>query len=252
MDELMLTTWVRVYEGNSHHHGSTIINYLCKYAKYMYSSPEMVIDDITGDDLFRTVADAGHTAQGMDHCSYTDLSLLPLSAFHYLALLLRLIESGKPWPAELLFSRVHILSKNPDEPLNPMEYRFLMITSWIYRLWGKTRLRHLQPWIDRWRLPNMYGGLQGVGADDAWYATSLDVEFAMLYNSPLFGAVADLYKFFDQIIRGLLYVLLSIAGLPSQLLVAYMGFMEHTLHHNSIGDAYGIGHKHRCGMPQRC
>ena len=138
----------------------------------------MVFADITGDDLFHIVADAGHIAQGMDHWACTDLSLLSASAFRYLALMLRLMESGKPWPAQILLTC-------PEEPLNPMEYRFLMITSSIYRLWGKTRLRHLKPWIDRWRLPNMYGGLQGVGADDAWYATSLEVEHAMLYNSPI-------------------------------------------------------------------
>ena len=56
----------------------------------------MAIDEITGDDLFKTVADAGHTAQGMDHWAYTDLSLLPASAFHYLVLLLPLNQSGKP------------------------------------------------------------------------------------------------------------------------------------------------------------
>ena len=94
----------------------------------------------------------------------------------------------------------------------------------------------------------MYGGLQGVGADDAWYATSLEVEHAMLYNLPLVGAIADLYKCFDQIIRGLLYALLSNAGLLSQIPVAYMGFMEHTPIHKSIGDAYCIGHKHRCDV----
>ena len=60
----------------------------------------------------------------------------------------------------------------------------------------------------------MYGGLQGAGADDAWYSTSLEVEHAMLHNLPLVGAIADFYKCFDQIIRGLLYALLTIAGLP--------------------------------------
>ena len=94
-----------------------------------------------------------------------------------------------------------------------MEYRFLMITSSIYRFWGNTRLRHLRPWINRRRLPNMYGGLQVVGADDAWYATSLEVEHAMLYNLPLVGAIADLYKCFDQIIRGLFYALLFLIRL---------------------------------------
>ena len=112
-----------------------------------------------------------------------------------------------------------------------------MITSSIYRLWGKTRLLHIAPWIAQWRLPNMYGGLPGAGADDAWYSTSLEVEHALLFNLPLVGAIADLYKCFDQIIRLLLYVILACAGLPTQILTAYINFMESTLIHNSIGDA---------------
>ena len=156
------------------------------------SGSAFVVSDLKGEDLFNTIATAGHTSQGMDHWAYADLTLLPLSAFHYLALLLNLVEQGKPWPDQLLYSRAHLLSKNPEDTLNPLEYRFLMITSSIYRLWGKTRLKHLAPWITLWRLPNMYGGLQGAGADDAWYSTSLEVEHALLHTLPLAGAIADL------------------------------------------------------------
>ena len=98
----------------------------------------------------------------------------------------------------------------------------------------------------------MFGGLQGAGADDAWYSTSLEVEHALLHNLPLVGASADLYKCCDQIIRSLLHAILACAGLPTQILTAYVNFMESTLIHNSIGDSYGLGHKHRCGIPQGC
>ena len=57
---------------------------------------------------------------------------------------------------------------------------------------------------------------------------------------------------FDQILRQLLYAILAIAGMPSQVLVAYMCFMEHTCIHNALGDSYGVGHKHPCGIPQGC
>ena len=43
MDELTRTKWAGVYEDNSQHHGATIINYLCKYAKHIHSSPEVFI-----------------------------------------------------------------------------------------------------------------------------------------------------------------------------------------------------------------
>ena len=178
----MRTKWDGVYQGNSGSHATTISSYFIKYAKYIFRHSAFVVTDLKGEDLFNTIATAGHTSQGMDHWAYADLTLLPASAFHYLALLLNLVEQGKPWPDQRLFSRAHLLSKNPEDTLNPLEDRFLMITSSIYRLWGKTRLKHLEPWINLWRLPNMYGGLQGAGADDAWYATSVEVEHALLHN----------------------------------------------------------------------
>ena len=133
----MRTKWAQVYEGNSSNHSSTIVNYLAKYAKYIFFNPAFVITELTGDDLFQMIATAGHTAQGMDHWAYADLSLLPASAFHYLARLLGLVESGRPWPTQMLFSRAHLLSKNPDDLFNPMEYRFLMITSIYLPLMGQ-------------------------------------------------------------------------------------------------------------------
>ena len=127
MDHLLRTKWEQIYLGNSGHHLSTITNYLTKYAKYIFCHSAFDVTELTGDDLFNTIASSGHTSQGMDHWAYVDLSLLPAS-FHYLAKLLSLIEHGQPWPEQLLFSRAHLLSKNPGDTLNPLEYRFLMIT----------------------------------------------------------------------------------------------------------------------------
>eukprot|EP00973_Karenia_brevis_P091108 12405877-Karenia_brevis.AAC.1 len=92
----------------------------------------------------------------------------------------------------------------------------------------------------------MFGGLQGVGAEDAWYATALDIEHSILYEVPVAGGVVDLFKCFDQIIRGLLYSILMIAGLPPQILSAYMHFQEHAHIHINVAGSLGKGHKHRC------
>ena len=61
----------------------------------------------------------------------------------------------------------------------------------------------------------MFGGLPGVGAEEAWYQTSLDVEYSLIADVPLVGGALDLFKCFDQIMRPLLYAVLRIAGLPT-------------------------------------
>ena len=96
----------------------------------------------------------------------------------------------------------------------------------------------------------MYGGLPGPGAFDAWFATAIDTEFAMLHDIPLAGAIIDPMKCFDQIIRPLLYTVLALAGLPTCVLTAYVRFQESLVIHHVISGAVGKGHKHRSGIPQ--
>ena len=106
--------------------------------------------------------------------------------------------------------------------LDPFAYRPLLITPILDRAWAKIRLRHLQPWIASWALPAILGGIQGIGAVGAWCATSIDVAWAMATATPLVGGALDLVKCFDQILRPLLYAVLRIAGLPEDVLTAYI------------------------------
>ena len=97
----------------------------------------------------------------------------------------------------------------------------------LYRIWGATRLRHLAGWVHDWTLPNMFAGVQGRSAEDAWYASALDLEHANLQGHPVNGTALDLMKCFDQILRALLYVVLWLSGFPLAILSAYMRFHEH-------------------------
>ena len=145
-----------------------------------------------------------------------------------------------------------MLSKDPDDPFNPLAYRLLLITPILYRAWAKLRLSHLQDWISSWALEHMYGGMQGVGASEAWFATSIEVQWSLVSKIPLIGGALDLFKCFDQIMRPLLYAVLRIAGLPTQVLTAYMNYQEHVKIYNSMNGALGAAHQHPFGIPQGC
>eukprot|EP00973_Karenia_brevis_P010255 1390088-Karenia_brevis.AAC.1 len=103
----------------------------------------------------------------MDAWSYTEWQLLPVTAFIVPAQILNSVEQGNPWPSTTLPTKSHPLNKDLDTPYLPLSYRFLLLTSILYRTWGKLRLQHLQPWIDKWKTPHMFGGVAGVGAEDA-------------------------------------------------------------------------------------
>eukprot|EP00973_Karenia_brevis_P059463 8278657-Karenia_brevis.AAC.1 len=98
----------------------------------------------------------------------------------------------------------------------------------------------------------MFGGMEGVGAEDAWYTTSLEKELCVVQDKPFVGGSVDLFKCFDQVLRPLLYLILLISGLPYQILVPYISFLENLQLYNSISGSLGRPHRHRCGIPQGC
>ena len=51
---------------------------------------------------------------------------------------------------------------------------------YIYRLWGRTRLGHLQPWVKEWATDEMVAGAEGRGAVEAAYATALILGYCKL------------------------------------------------------------------------
>ena len=135
---------------------------------------------------------------------------------------------------------------------DPLAYRLLLITPVLYRAWAKLRLKHLQGWIASWALPNMFGGVQGVGAEEAWYSTAIDLELCMVKGISMVGGALDLFKCFDQVLRPLLYAVLQIAGLPEPILVAYRNYQEQMVIYNSFNGAIGEPHRHPAGIPQGC
>ena len=105
--------------------------------------------------------------------------------------------------------------------LSRLAYRVLLMLRAIYRMLGRTRLAHLQPWI----APEMFAGVEGQGAEEAAYNPAMFLEHCNLNNTEFAGGAADIYEFFDQVQQGLLYDLLDKAGMPKGILDAYKRFL---------------------------
>ena len=129
------------------------------------------INRITGQQLSEVLKQVKPSAQGLDHIFAQDLKLLNTVALDWLAALYNNIEEGAPWPEPCLQVRTAYLSKPDGDPFKPQDYRNLSITSVTYRLWATTRLRDITPWAESWRIPGIFAGLPGVGAEEAWYIT---------------------------------------------------------------------------------
>ena len=96
--------------------------------------------------------------------------------------------------------------------MDPLAYRVLLMLASVYRLWEKIRLAQLQPWIALWALPKIYAGIRGQGANDAAYATAVEIEYCRVHKISYTGGAADIFKCFDQIRREIVYKVLKEAS----------------------------------------
>ena len=167
-------------------------------------------------------------------------------------MLLNHAEATGQWPDQLRVVRTAYLAKTSMHSADPLQYRGLLVMSALYRVWGKLRLHDLRAWTEKWQDPVLHAGVPGVGAQDAWYAVSCQVEAALASGRPVAGTALDIFKCFDQINRWVCYTILLRSGCPQGIIRAYMAYME-TL---KIIPVYGVGvgqiEERPCGIPQGC
>ena len=113
------------------------------------------------------------------------------------------------------------------------------------------RLRHMGAWIATWTLPEMYAGVQGRGALDAWYSTAMDMEEAFVVNdTAVTGGAVDIHKCFDQILRPVVYKIAALAGMPRGVLDSYKRYQESLQVRNSVAGGLGRSYQKKTSIPQ--
>ena len=75
-------------------------------------------------------------------------------------------------------------------------------------------------------LEEIYAGIEGQGANDAAYATAIEIENCRLQGIDYSGGAADIFKCFDQVRREIVYKLMEETGIPKGILTAYRDFQE--------------------------
>lgn len=91
-----------------------------------------------------------------------------------------------------------------------------------------------------------------MGAVDALHAALTDLEEHKLNGIPLCGGVVDIAKFFDHIIRTVVYTMAAYAGMPRHVLPAHKDYIEHLKLFNCIAGGVDTAHQRRCGIPRGC
>ena len=156
-----------------------------------------------------------------------------------LADILNAVERTGKWPEATPTAKAVFLPKAEDSTADPLSFRMLLILPTLYRRWASTRLRSMTAWIEKWSTEEMFAGTSGQGAQDGWYDTAVQAEYAEVMGVGFTGTTADIHKCFDQIQRPAVYRLAREAGIPSRVLTAYMAFQESLVARNTLAGRIG-------------
>ena len=252
VDKGIRDAWDTIRNGNADHPKTLVDKFIGKYAKYMCIGSGMHVAPLTGDDIMVAAAAANNSSAGADGLLPQDLKLMTPNAADMLARLLNSIESLGKWPECFRLAKATCLAKTAEQSAfaDPLKQRILVVTHCVYRLWARVRLCHVEDWVKRWATEDMFAGLPGRSAQEAWYSTTIDIELAQVFGNAICGGACDVFKCFDQIQRGLLFELLARSGFPAGVLNAYKDMLDNLWVVNNISGHVGEPHKHPCGIPQ--
>ena len=252
IDAVITRAWQDIYKGNVDDVDAVVADFLKKYKKTLLKQVEHSISELSTQEVYDGLTSSGKSAGGMDGWQPAELALVSWNTCVWIKELFKMIEAGCPWPKPCLHAMVRYLEKDGSKVGDAMSFRPLTITVPIYRRWAAIRLKSMQGWIEGWALEEMFAGVPGQGAVDAWYQALMDIEQMLLEGTPFCGGAADIHKFFDQIQRKLVYEIAEMAGMPKGILLAYRNFLENLNVYNGIGKHVGFKYSRKCGVPQGC
>ena len=251
VDTRVREVWRAITDGNGDQ-AQVAAAFLRKYEEHLVSMPEQDMGPLTPSRVRKVLRASRPTAAGADGWAPAELANLPWLAIVRLTEFFNVVETTGKWPQDLSTVLCSFMAKEEQASLDPLQYRGISILATVYRLWAKARLADLQGWVEEWRHPDLFSGVAGVGAQDAWLFTAQQAERARSEGDPFAVTACDLYKCFDQSNRTLLYGLLARAGMPSRLLLPYMAFMENAQFRCVLSAGVGQPERRKCSIPQGC
>ena len=103
-----------------------------------------------------------------------------------------------------------------------------------------------------WELDIIFAGTAGKGAEDGWWMVAAMIEQATLLGKKFSGYIVDIRKCSDQISRALASYILLTAGMPPQVVSAYLSHHSKLRVYNGMAGGLGKAYYKDCSIPQGC
>ena len=193
------------------------------------------------------------SAPGTDGWYTAEWKLLPPAAHEPLAQLLNCIEDCATWPEATLHAAISLLPK-PDglDPGSAFSLRPITVLPVLYRLWSAIRFGQLHPWMEKALHHSVHGGRRRHETRLAVWRVALDIEHAILNDTPLAGASLDAEKFFDLIEWDIVFPVARAFGLPDNLLRPLRAYFSNCSRFFKLGQSCGPAWRATNGIFQGC
>ena len=190
-------------------------------------------------------------ARGPDSFDSFDLQRMHRPFREGLVSLLNAVETGAPWPTQLLQGYGVCLPKHAAAAAIG-DFRPIIILSTIYRSWSAIRSRALLRELASFASSGMKGFLPQRESGEIWFLIQSLVEVGLQQHSPLAGVITDVRKAFESVPRVPLMKVAQHLGIPGPVLDAWTRFLSsfqrRFLLHGQVSHAIDSN----WGMPEGC
>ena len=197
------------------------------FAQHVLPTGDMQFPSLDGESLQQcAMRKKDKSATGPDGISVRDLKQAPLAWHDSMAALLNQVESGQPWPSQMLQGHITAIEKT-EQAAEVGQFRPICVLSAAYRTWATVRAKELLQQLGPRTPDRLYGSAPKRSAADMVTALQMNIENSYALNTPIAGAVLDLEKCFNTLPRIPLIAVGRVLGLPHHVartwLAALMG-----------------------------
>ena len=164
-------------------------------------------------------------ATGPDGVSRADILALSKGSVNCLADMFNAIEETSQWPCQLTRGFVNSLFKNKGDG-GVDSYRPITVFPFLYRIWSTARSHDLMATLRKALPKSVLGGVPGRQSKAIWFEVSQLMEASYIHSQSLQGLVLDIRRAFNCIPRYPIWNLLSVLGLPTEILKTWASFVS--------------------------
>ena len=161
------------------------------------------------------------------------------------------LQGRQGWPSSFSWAKIVLPGKVPD-PCNIADGRPINILATMYRVTVKAIAKDVLLKLTSTLPPSLVGGLPKRNPFDLWYSTQYLIELSDKTQSPLFGVVTDLQKFFNSIPRRELARLMIHLGIDETFVHQWIALLFDLKRCVVVQNDISMPCSSRCGVPEGC